>query len=227
MSFAPVCLLALAASACHGATSPSSTRVELQNIVDPETVNAVSLFNSCVGHPFPAPNSPNSAKNYFWPTSTNFSTNDQLKIFAACAGTVSQKSSDTSPDQQDRGRTVHLTCDGSATALRYFHLNFAAGLLGRHLNAGEMMGYAAMVGTGQVPAPNPAWYFSSNFDVAVSDGDDSKTENYFARLSPAALAAWNARGVTSVSQTAASPQNCSSYSSDIPNPGILLFSPAR
>jgi hypothetical protein len=221
-------MLMLALSACHGATEPSGTRVELQNVVDPDSVNAVSLFNSCVGHAFPQPNSPNSAKNYFWPNSTNFSTNDQLRILAACAGTVRQNSSDTSPDQQDRGRTVHLFCDGSSTSLRYFHLNFASSLLGQHVNAGGMMGYAAMVGTGQVPPPNPAWYFSSNFDIAVMNDGDSQTENYFARLSPAAFAAWNARGITSVSQTAnASNQNCSSYNSDISNPGILVFSPTR
>lgn len=202
--------------------------MELRNVVDPESVNAVSRFNSCVGHPFPQPNSPNSGKNYFWPTSANFSTNDQLKVFAACDGVVRQNSSDTSADQQDRGRTVHLFCDGTATSVRYFHLNFASSLLGQHLNGGEVLGHAALVGVGQAQSPIPAWYYSSNFDVAVSDGSDSQTENYFARLSPAAFAAWSSRGLTSLSQTVVSSgQNCASYNSDISNPGIFVMSPTR
>ena len=221
-------LLGASLAACHNLTGPSAMPTELLNVVDPASVNAVSLFNSCVGHPFPQPNSPNSGKNYFWPTSANFSTNDQLTVFAACTGTVRQTSSDTSADQQDRGRTVHLFCDDSSTSLRYFHLNFAASLLGQHVRAGEAMGHASMLGTGQVPSPIPAWYYSSNFDVAVADGNDSATENYFARLSPAAFAAWSARGVTSLSQTVISGNStCSTYNSDISNPGILVFSPSR
>lgn len=85
-----------------------------------------------------------------------------------------------------------------------------------------------MVGVGQAPSPISAWYYSSNFDVAVADGNDSATENYFTRLSPAAFAAWNARGVTLLSQTVISGNStCSSYNSDISNPGILVFSPTR
>ena len=84
-----------------------------------------------------------------------------------------------------------------------------------------------MSGIGQVPPPNPGWYLSSNFGVAVGSSD-SQTENYFARLSRAAFAAWSARGVTSVSQTAAaSNQNCASYNSDTSNPGILVLSATR
>lgn len=221
-------LLSVCVAACQNATGPSSTYVELVNVVDPESVNAVSLFNSCVGHPFPQPNSPSSGKNYFWPNSTNFSTNDRIRVLAACTGVVRQNSSDTSGDQQDRGRTVHLFCDGSSTSLRYFHLNFASSLLGQRVGAGEFMGYAALVGVGQAPSPIPAWYYSSNFDVAVMDGNDSKSENYFARLSAAAFAAWSARGLTSLSQTA-NPSNrtCTSYNSDVSNPDIFVFSPSR
>lgn len=223
-----VALLGACVTACHGVTGPSALPVQLQNVVDPESVNAVSLFNSCVGHPFPQPNSPNSGKNYFWPNSTNFSTTDQLTVFAACTGLVRQTSSDMSPDQQDRGRTVHLVCDGSSTSLRYFHLNFASSLLGQHVRAGDTLGHASLLGDGQAPSPIPAWYYSSNLDVAVAEGSDSTTENYFTRLSPAALAAWNARGVTSLSQTV-TPGNptCSRYNSDITNPGIFVFSPTR
>lgn len=139
-------------AACHGTTGPSGAPAALVNIVDPESVNAVSRFNACVGHPFPQQNSPNSAKNYFWPTSVNFSTNDQLRVLAACDGVIRQNSSDTSADQQDRGRTVHFFCSGSSTSLRYFHLNFASTLLEQQVRAGQQIGYAAMVGVGQAPS---------------------------------------------------------------------------
>ncbi len=199
---------------------------QLVNVVDPESVNAVSLFHSCVGHAFPLPASPNSAKNYFWPNSTNFSSTDQLREYAACDGTVRQNSSDTSADQRDRGQTVHLFCDASSTSIRYFHLNFDPGLLEQHVTAGAFVGYAAMVGTGQ--APSTTWYYSSNFDVSVADGDDSATENYFARLSPSAFAAWDPRGVTSLAQTShGGNPTCAGYSSDVGNPDILVLSPSR
>ena len=221
LSLLSVCLLA-----CQRITGPSGPEVLLVNAVDPDSVNAVSLFRSCVGHAFPQPSSPNAGKNYFWPNSTNFSTTDQLREYAACDGTMRQDSSDTSADQRDRGQTVHLYCDASSTRLRYFHLNFPPSLVGRHVQAGELLGYASMVGRGQLP--ERAWYYSSNFDIAVSDGDYRRTDNYFARLSPAAFAAWGARGLTAVSQTndGANP-TCSSYSSDVGGPGILQLSPPR
>ena len=213
-------------SACHGATGPGSTVPLLANVVDPENVNAVSTFHSCVGHAYPEQNSPNSGKNYFWPNSTNFSTTNLLREYAACDGTTGQTSADLSADQQDRGQTLHLNCDNSSTALRYFHLNFDPGMVGRHVRAGDFLGYASMLGTGQ--SPSAIWQYSSAFDIAVSDGDDRNTENYFATLSASAFAAWGPRGLTSVSQTL-TPGNptCSGYSADIGNPDIFLLTPVR
>ena len=100
-------LLCTAAAGCHSATASNPTLLTA-NIVDPASVNAVSDFNSWAGHNFPQTNSPNSAKNYFWPNSTNFSTTNVLKEFAACSGTVGQNSDDTNANEQDRGQTFHL-----------------------------------------------------------------------------------------------------------------------
>lgn len=216
--------------ACGGGpTSPGGDGPAIQlsaNIVDPLTVNAVSQFNACVGHAFPQPSSPNSAKNYFWPNSTNFSTTDQLPLYAACDGTVSQNSNDTNDPTSTRGAMFHLWCDGSSTGSRYFHVNMAAGLVGRHVRAGDALGFAAMLDTGQ--ARSSAWQFSSNFDVAVVEKDDSATVNYFAKLTSAAFSAWASRGLTSVAQTNfVAPSTCSSYSSNVGQPGILSFTPTR
>jgi hypothetical protein len=188
-------------------------------------VNAASQFNSCVGHAFPLPTSPNSAKNYFWPTSTNFSSTDQLTLYAACDGTTGQNSSDTN-DPSNRGATMHLWCDSSSTGLRYFHINVAAGVLGKHVRAGEAVGFAMMLGTGE--APSSAWQYSSNFDIAVFDKDDSVTANYFASLSASAFGAWASRGLTSVAQTNFSgPATCAAFNSNVGETGILTFTPIR
>ena len=217
----------LLAAACHSGAGPSGPPVLLTaNIVDPESVDAVSKFNSCSGHPFPQNDSPNSAKNYFWPNSTNFSTTNQIQEFAACTGTIGQNADDTNANEMDRGQTAHLFCDNSSTSLRYFHLNFAAGLVGQHVTAGAFLGYASLVGTGQTPSPT--WQNSSNFDIAVIDGDDSRTENYFSALDAATFAAWNARGITSVGQTI-NPGNptCANFLSGVGSPDILSLNPVR
>ncbi len=209
---------------CHSPAGPSGPSLLLTaNVVAPSSVNAVSQFNSCAGHAFPYA-SPNSAKNYFWPNSTNFSTTSQLEEFAACDGMIGQNSDDTDPNEQDRGRTFHLYCDHSSTMVRYFHLNLRDGLLGQHVRAADALGYASMVGTGQ--APSAAWQYSSNFDIAVSDGDDSSTENYFAKLDAAAFAAWASRGLTAVSQTI-NPGNptCASFGSSIGSPDVFTLTP--
>ena len=224
LALAPVVFLVAAAGACHSPSGPSGPSVLLTaNAVDPASVDAVSKFHSCSGHAFPD-GSPNSAKNYFWPNSTNFSTNDRLREFAACDGMVSQNSDDTDPNEQDRGRTYHLFCDNSSTMVRYFHLNLTSVALGAHVHAGDVLGFGAMVGTGQ--APSATWQNSSNIDIAVSDGDDNQTENYFSKLNASALAAWASRGVTDPSQTinAGSPA-CSDFLSGVGSPDIFSFTP--
>lgn len=215
----------LSALACHNPTGPSGPPALLTaNIVEPSSVNAVSKFNSCAGHAFPD-GSANSAKNYFWPNSTNFNTTDRLREFAACNGTVGQNSDDTAPNEQDRGQTYHLYCDGSSTMVRYFHLVAAGVSLGQHVQAGDFLGYASMLGTGQVPSAT--WQNSSNFDVAVSESDDNATENYFAKLSAGAFAAWAARGIFSVPQTLnPGNPNCSSFTSNVGSPDIVSLTPA-
>ena len=193
------------------------------NAVDLATVNAVSKFNSCQGHPFPETDSPNSAKNYFWPNSTNFSTTSQLRLFAVCDGTTAQSSNDTSANQMDRGQTIHLYCDNSSTAVRYFHVNFTPGSLG-HVRAGDFLGFASLVGAGQTRASE--WAGSSNFDVAVTEGSDRNTVNYFSKLNAVAFSAWAARGLSFVSQSI-NPGNpvCAGY--NLSNADIFLFRPAQ
>lgn len=223
-----VAALAVVSFACHGPTGPSGPAILLPaNVVDPMTVNAVSQFDSCVGHAFPQPNSPNSGKNYFWPTSANFSSTNQLRVYAACDGTTGQNNDDTndpSPIAASRGPMIHLYCDGSSTSLRYFHINMPPGTLGQRVRAGDFLGYAVLLGTGQ--NPSASWQFSSNFDIAVVEGDDSVTVNYFAKLSASAFAAWAARGVTSVAQTL-NPGNptCPDFSSTIGRPDVVSFTP--
>lgn len=217
-------VLATAAAGCHSMTGPSGPSVMLTaNVVDPGSVDAVSMFNSCSGHAFPD-GSPNSAKNYFWPNSTNFSTNGQLREFAACDGALSQNSDDTDVNETDRGRTYHLTCNGSSTMVRYFHLELSGIGLGAHVAAGDFLGFASMVGTGQ--GPSATWQNSSNFDIAVSEGDDNHTENYFSKPSSSAFAAWAARGLSSPSQTI-NPGNpvCSGFASGVGSPDVFSFSP--
>lgn len=216
----------VAAVDCNRVTGSSPVQLTA-NVVDPLSVNAVSLFNSCVGHAYPETNSPNSGKNYFWANSTNFGTNDQLKEFAACSGTLSQNNDDTNdPAEFVRGWSVHLFCDNSSTSLRYFHLNVNAGLLSHHVNAGDFLGYGAMAQAGQ--PPSGSWQNSPNIDIAVNTGDDSHTQNYFASLDAAAFAAWSVRGVSSVSQTIkAGNPTCQSYSAYIGTADVLSFSPAR
>ena len=193
------------------------------NIVDPASVNAVSMFNSCSGHAFPD-GSPNSAKNYFWPNSTNFSTNGVLREFAACDGTINQNSDDTNANEIDRGQTYHLNCDGSSTMVRYFHLVLNGGLFGQHVRAGDVLGFASLLTPGQ--APSATWQNSSNFDVAVSDGDDNGTEDYFAKLNAPTLAAWSTRGLSSVGQTI-NPGNpkCPAFASGVGSPDVFSFTP--
>ena len=66
-----LCSVTVLGAGCSGATDAHPALLTA-NVVDPQSVNAVSLFNSCEGHSYPQSNSPNSAKNYFWPNSTNF-----------------------------------------------------------------------------------------------------------------------------------------------------------
>jgi hypothetical protein len=82
-----------------------------------------------------------------------------------------------------------------------------------------------MVGTGQ--APSQAWNFSSNFDIAVSEGDDRTTENYFSKLSPAALSAWGARGLTSPSQAIVPGNPTCAQFNPAGNAGVFAFTPLR
>ncbi len=197
------------------------------NIADPQDLNAFSQFGSCVGHAYPLPTSPNSGKNYFWPNSTNFSTNASLKLMAACTGVINQNDDDTNdPREFVQGQTIHLYCDGSSTAIRYFHINYSPGSLGQHVAAGAFIGYASLLQDGAPPAA--IWQQSQNFDISVVDGDDNNAENYFAKLDTAAFAAWGARGLTSLSQSYASPtRDCSTYSSNVGDPGIFVLTPGR
>ena len=218
--------LAIAAAPACSPMAPKPTQLTA-NLVDPLTVNAVSMFNSCVGHPYPSTNSPNSGKNYFWANSTNYGTNDQLKEYAVCSGTLDQTNADTNdPQEFVRGESVHLFCDHSSTALRYFHLNLAASLLGHHVNSGDFLGYGAMAEAGQ--PPSGSWQNSPSIDIAVSEGDDTHTEDYFAKLDGPSFAAWSVRGVTALSQTI-NPGNptCSTWSAYIGDRDILSFSPIR
>ena len=225
-----LCLTGLSEIACHNATGPSGPALLLPaNVVDPMTVNAVSKFNSCVGHPFPMPTSPNSGKNYFWPSSGYSSTQGQLPVYAACDGTITQPSDDTndpSPIASSRGQAFHLSCDNSSTGLRYQEISFDPAIVGQHVNAGDRVAFADLLGNGQSPAAS--WPFSSNFDIGVFEGNDADTVNYFAALSATAFAAWAARGVTSVSQTL-NPGNptCSTFGSSIGQPDIVSFTPVR
>jgi hypothetical protein len=224
-SFTLVVLAGLGVSGCKHVTASDPTLLTA-NVVDPADVDAVSDFNSCSGHNFPESNSPNSAKNYFWPNSTNFSTTNVLKEFAACPGTVGQNSDDSDPNEQDRGQTFHVYCDGSTTAVRYFHLAINAGVSGHHVNAGDFLGYAVMVGTGQ--QPSATWQNSSNFDIAVVENGDDNTTDYFAALDGPTFAAWGTRGLTQLSQTI-NPGNpvCSSFISGVGSRDVLSFSPVR
>jgi hypothetical protein len=216
----------VAAVDCNRVTGSNPTQLTA-NVVDPQSVNAVSLFNSCVGHPYPDPASPNSGKNYFWANSTNFGTNDQLKVFAACSGTITQTNNDTNdPAEFTRGWSVHLFCDNSSTSLRYFHLNIDSTHLGHHVNAGDFLGFGAMAQAGQ--PPSGSWQNSPNIDVAVNNGDDSRTQNYFSSLDGATFAAWSVRGVTSVSQTIkAGAPICANFSGYIGTADVFSFMPVR
>ena len=211
---------------CNRVTGSNPTQLTA-NVVDPQSVDAVSLFNSCVGHPYPLSNAPNSAKNYFWGNSTNFGTNDQLKEFAACSGTMNQNNDDTNdPSEFVRGESVHLYCDNSSTSVKYFHLNFDPSLLGHHVSSGDFVGFAALAQAGQSWSN---WQTSSPMDIAVNVGDDSRTQDYFASLDGAAFAAWSVRGVTSISQTT-KPGNvsCANWQAYPGSPNdVLSFSPVR
>ena len=66
-------------------------------------------------------------------------------------------------------------------------MNFAPSIPGQHVTAGTLIGYAATLGNGQTPSRS--WKYSSNFDIAVSEGSDDNTVDYFAKLSGPALAA--------------------------------------
>ncbi|MEO7363105.1 MAG: hypothetical protein ABI120_22420 [Gemmatimonadaceae bacterium] len=72
------------------------------------------------------------------------------------------------------------------------------------------------------------WLYSSNFDVAVSEGNDDKTEDYFSKLSATALAAWSARGIGAATLTTrADNPTCTSYNATFGLPDVILFTPAR
>jgi hypothetical protein len=213
--------------ACKSSTESRSILLTA-NIAAPADLDAVSQFNSCAGHAYPEPTSPNSGKNYFWPNSTNFSTNDVLKLFAACDGVTGQNNDDTDdPNEYIQGQTIHLYCDASGTGVRYFHIIYPPGSLGQHVSAGAFIGYASLLQSGAAPASS--WQESENFDIAVIEGDDdSKTVDYFAALDASAFAAWAERGVTSVAQTIyPGNQTCTTYSSNIGDPWIIAFSPAH
>ena len=196
------------------------------NIVNPSDVNAVSKFYSCSGHPYPEQNSPNSQKNYFWPNSTNFNTSSSIAIYAACDGTINQTNDDTNDTSGSsgttRGMTVHLFCDNTSTALRYFHLN-PTGQIGGHYSAGNQIGYADVFGGGSV-----IWQNSSNFDVAVSDDNDNSTVDYFLKLNVSAWQAWSPRGLTDITQTwVSAPITCPSFNALVTDSvNIYSFSPA-
>ena len=217
-------LFTLASPLACKSTTAANPVLLTANVADPNDLNAVSDFNSCIGHAF---NGNNSAKNYFWPNSTNFSTNGVVKLFAACNGITSQNSDDTNdPQEFTRGQSIHLSCDNSSTALRYFHITYPPGSLGQHVTAGAFLGTATMVGNGQTPSNS--WQYSSNFDIAVVEGEDDRSENYFSKLDGPTFAAWAARGVTSVSQTIVPGNpNCTSYNANVGGPGIFVFTPAH
>lgn len=229
LRFGILCAASLCAVGCHNPSGPDAPRTLLQaNVVDPANVNAVSKFNSCVGHPFPQQNSPNSGKNYFWPASGYNSTKGRLPLYAACDGTITQPmddTNDTSAVAMSRGQAFHLTCDNSSTGVRYQELTFAPDIIGRHVAAGDTIGYADLIANGAAPAAS--WQFSSSFDIAVYEGSDTSTIDYFSALSTPAFSAWAARGVTSVAQTI-NPGNptCGSFNASIPAPDIVSFIPA-
>ena len=103
-------------------------------------------------------------------------------------------------------------------------ISFDAGIVGQHVTAGQLIAHADLLGNGQSPAPS--WQYSSNFDIAVFNGDDTNTINYFAALSADAFGVWAARGVTSVAQTL-NPGNptCAAFNSYIGQPDIVAFTP--
>ena len=225
-----LCVGPVLLAACHNPSGPDGPELQLPvNVVDPANVNAVSKFNSCVGHPFPQQNSPNSGKNYFWPSSAYNSTNGQLPIYAGCTGTITQPqddTNDTSAQAQSRGQAFHLSCDNSSTGIRYLEITFSSSIIGKHVAAGDSIAYAELLGNNQTPAQT--WQYSSTFDIAVYEGSDTSTVNYFSALSASAFAAWASRGVTSAAQTINSPApTCSSYNANVPAADIVSFAPPR
>ena len=233
----PALFFFLAIASAQFAGCRSAEPALLVNIVDPLDINAISKFHSCAGHAYPAQDSPNSGKIYFWPNSTNQSTTNGLKEYAVCTGTAVQLPDDLDINETARGESLHLFCDNSTTVLRYFHVNFDHSILGAHVDAGEPVGYAALVNIDGGPAQE--WQYSSNFDLGVSDdntsggvvidnGVDGPSEDYFARLTPAAFTAWSVRGLTSVSQTInPGDPTCTSYSSNIGSADIVVLNPLR
>lgn len=192
------------------------------NFVRPDQVNAVSKFNSCCGHAYPQQDSPRSGKNYFWPNSTNYNSSGKIRLYAACTGSIKQTAQDTS---NDRGSTVHLFCENSSTAVRYFHGVYDVPLPSGKISAGSPIGYADVSSTS---SPCPSWAFCTNFDVAVSDDSDDTTVNYFSKLDSASMAEWNNRGLsdpnaTNISTTAP----CANFSCNVSDSSqVFSFSPA-
>jgi hypothetical protein len=230
-----------AASSGYGFGPPVQFSVDA--IQNPSQIYKVSKFYSCLGHPYPEQNSPNSGKRYFYPTTNSedtgitppnppgltaplpFPGNSKIFVVAPCDGTILITSDDASGNGPSgggypsgfldangnpapRGFIYHLSCANSQTSLRFFHLILDPSLtIPQTVTAGTVLGNADVRCVGYTQPAHEGT--CSDFDIAVSEGNDNNVIDYFAKLTPGVLAAdWpNISGNLSSFQNPAS-TNC-------------------
>ena len=197
-----------------GYSSGPPIQFSVDALQNPAQIAKVSRFHSCLGHPYPEQNSTNSGKHYFYPIAGSEDTgptiitglmaplpqagNTQIFLVAPCNGMLVLTSYDTQGNSQDmqntfgfadangkptdRGNTYHFSCTGSQTSLRFFHLLLAPTItVNQPVLAGTVLGNADIRCTPYFPGN------CSDFDIAVSEQDDSNVVDYFSKLTPGLL----------------------------------------
>jgi hypothetical protein len=197
-----------------GYSSGPPIQFSVDAIQNPAQIAKVSRLHSCLGHPYPEQNSTNSGKHYFYPASGSEDTgptivsgltapvpqagNTQIFVAAPCNGMLVITSYDAQGNSQDardtqgftdangnptsRGDTYHFSCSGSQTSLRLFHLLLAPTIMvNQPILAGTVLGNADIRCTPYFPGS------CSDFDIAVSEQDDSNVVDYFSKLTAGLL----------------------------------------
>lgn len=188
----------------EGKPAENSTPTITVSPIDPTPITAVSKFRSCSGHDFspgvrgrggPDTERARSMKNYLQ-TDLTLDAVGEVEIRAPFDGQIEIRS-----EQFDLGKQVYIHADG--WALRLFHIDPSVED-GAEVKAGDKVGSIVpanaqeMLGRQLGPDGKPNPY---QFDIAVTNRDDTEFRSMFDLMDDNVAAEWAARGFTKENTT--------------------------